>query len=93
MRQFSAILIVACLLSLSACSTRPAPAPSLDQSLLEPCPPLQPIPADSDGMMTVAELYLSSIDTATEYRICARRHAGLVDALKRAEDGRGSQGN
>ena len=39
-------------------------------------------------MMTVAELYLSSIDTATEYRICARRHAGLIDALKHAEAGR-----
>ena len=83
MRQFSVILIAGCLLSLSACSTRPAPAPHLhlDQSLLEPCPALQPIPADSDGMMTVAELYLSSIDTATEYRICARRHAGLIDAI------------
>ena len=87
MRPFSVILIAACLLSLSACSTRPAPA-QLDQSLLEPCPALQPIPADGDGMMTVAELYLSSIDTATEYRICARRHAGLIDALKHAEAGR-----
>lgn len=81
MRPFSAIPIAACLLSLSACSTRPAPAPQMDTTMLEPCPALQPIPADSDGMMTVAELYLSSIDTATEYRICARRHAGLVDAI------------
>ena len=81
MRPFSVILIAGCLLSLSACSTRPAPAPDLDQSLLEPCPALQPIPADGDGMMTVTELYLSSIDTATEYRICARRHAGLIDAI------------
>ena len=83
MRPFSAILIAACLLSLWGCSTRPAPAPQLDQSLLEPCPALQPIPADGDGMMTVAELYLSSIDTATEYRICAKNHAGLVDAISK----------
>lgn len=88
MRQFSAILIVACLLSLSACSTRPAPAQQLDVTLLEPCPALQPLQSDTDGMLTVTELYLSSIDTATEYRICAERHAGLIDALKSAEDGR-----
>ena len=75
------LLIAAFLLAGCAKSTAPVPE-NYDQSLLELCPDLQPVPVADDGTADPAELTLADVAASGLYLECQRRHAGLVDAIK-----------
>ncbi len=75
------ILLAACLLAGCATSTPPAPA-NFDQSLLQPCPDLQPVPVADDGTGDPAELTLADVAMSGQYLECQRRHQGLIEAVK-----------
>ncbi len=76
-------LIAAFLLAGCGTSTERVPA-SYDQSLLERCPDLQQVPVADDGTADPAELALADVAASGLYLECQRRHAGLVEAIRRA---------
>lgn len=54
----------------------------VDQSLLQPCPDLRPVPIAEDGTGDPAELTLADVEMSGQYLECQRRHQGLAEAVK-----------
>lgn len=72
-------LLAVCLLAGCATSTPPVP---VDQSLMQPCPDLGPVPVAEDGTGDPAELTLADVSSSGLYLECQRRHQGLIEAVK-----------
>lgn len=51
---------------------------------MEQCPEPQQVPVADDGTADPAELTLADVAMAGLYLECQRRHAGLVEAIRRA---------
>ena len=72
--------ILAAVFSLQGCLASMPPSTArapVDQSLIEPCPPLSPL-ADGDSK-TVLRWSLATVDA---YADCSSRHQRLVEAVK-----------
>lgn len=54
----------------------------VDQSLMQPCPDLEPVPIAEDGTGDPAELTLADVSSSGLYLECQRRHQGLIEAVK-----------
>lgn len=84
-RLCTVILIVICLLLVSACATQPSTLPTEPPpaNLLQPCPPIQQLPADKP--VSLGDLYQADHELIQLYGECALRHWKLIEAVSTKE--------
>jgi len=57
--------------------------PRVDQAVMMPCPPMQPVPTDADGQVTMGDLLLADIELAEQYAVCLERNQALREWIMR----------
>lgn len=53
----------------------------MEQALLRPCPNIKQIEVAQDGTGDPADLTVSDIELAGQYRECQKLHQGLIEAV------------